>query len=292
MIDGVKVVAFTPSGRKRYMDILRKIVEREHALGNIDEWVIFNNAYIPADDQYTRAMGNGWIKVHDDGLHLSKRKPETIHRFYDLLRDMSAIFVRLDDDIVFAAEGSIKTLVQHKLRHPDQFLSFPVILNNTRMSYFLQQNGCIPYDWGTVSENFLDKLAWRDGRFAEHIHRKALDDIYEGQLYDEFFLSNMVLKGRSADNMCFNHVSVNCFAISGEDMYHCQVPRDEEGYLSDIRPLQLGRFNGICGDAIVAHFAYHPQTAHMEATGLLEEYYALAHNQSRPVRKPGGSNRA
>lgn len=279
MINGKKVIAFTPSGRQRYMDILWKFIERDHTAGIIDEWVIFNNSYTPLDDQHTREFADRgrWITVLSDDLPIAKRNAPSIHRFYKHLRDENAIYVRIDDDIVWIESDAVPLLVSHKLLNPKLFLSYPVIVNNTRMSYWLQENGNIPRDWGNLIDVFLEPTAWRSAAFDAKLQRLVLDTIYSGQpLSSVFGMPDRVTTGRSSDGIPNNHISVNSFAIDGVDMAQCVVPWDEEGYMSDFRPKQLGRFNGICGSAIVSHFAYHPQTAEMEATGMLQEFGVFA----------------
>jgi hypothetical protein len=280
MIDGRKVIAFTPSGRERYMEILRSYVEREHAHGLIDEWVVFNNSYTISDDAYTRALASraSWIKVLSDQMPVSMRRSPTIYRFYHYLTDTNAIYVRLDDDIVFVGPHTVEHIVRHKTAHPTLFLVFPTILNNTRMSYWLQQAGLLPFEWNTLTDHFLEPTAWRDPYFAASIHRRALTVINSGapDELDRFSLPEHVTTGRSSDGVPNNRISVNCFAIDGRDMAACNVPWDEEGYLSHHRPDQLRRFNGIAPGAVVCHFAYHPQTVEMEKTGMLEEYARVA----------------
>jgi hypothetical protein len=279
MIDGKKIIAFTPSGRQRYMDILWRHVERLHALGQIDEWVVFNNSYTDLDDQHTRefAQRGPWITVLNDGLPVRERKAPTIYRFYSQLNDSNAIYVRLDDDIVYVDTDAIPLLVRHKLAHPELFLVFPTIVNNTRMSYWLQESGVIPREWGNLTDIFLEPTAWRSAAFDAKLQRKALDAIYAGNFRASFTMPDRVTTGRSSEGTANNHISVNSFAIDGRDMDACDVTWDEEGYLSDTRPAQLRRFNGVKGDAVVVHFAYHPQTAEMERTGMLEEYNRIAH---------------
>jgi hypothetical protein len=282
MIDGRKIIAFTPSGRQRYMDILWKIIEREHAAGNIDEWVLFNNAYTEADDRHTRAFADrgDWIKVLSDDMPVKARNSPSIHRFYSHLTDPNCIYVRIDDDIVYVDADAIPLLVRHKIANPDLFLVFPTIVNNTRMSYWLQESGVIPRDWGNLTDVFLEPTAWRSAAFDAKLQRKALAAIRAtGGLRDEFTMPDRITHGRSSDGMPNNHISVNSFVIEGRDMVDCRVPWDEEGYLSDKRPAELKRFNGVKGNAVVVHFAYHPQTAEMEATGMLAEYSAIAHKE-------------
>lgn len=288
MIDGKRIVAFTPSGRQRYMDILWKIVEYEHALGHIDEWVLFNNSYSVADDQHTREFADRapWVRVLSDDMPISARAAPSIFRFYRQLNDEEVVYLRLDDDICHVDPCAIRTLVRHKLANPKQFLTFPLIINNTRMSYFLQEAGQIPQWTGTpITDVFLEPTAWRDADFDFYLQSNALDQIYDsGRVADRFRIPDRELIGNSSDGVFMSHVSVNCFAIDGQDMARCRVTWDEEGYLSDHRPRQLLRHNGVCGSAVVCHFAYHPQTARMERSSLLAEYSALAHDQARPVR--------
>lgn len=265
------------------MEILWQIVKREHDAGVVDEWIVFNNAYTLPDDEYTRALAQrgGWITVLSDNLPVKNRRPEQIHRFYHVLQATDAIYVRLDDDLVYLDTGAIPAIVRHKIKHPELFLVYPTIINNTRMSYLLQHQGLIPVSWGNIQDRFLEATAWRSGEFAEKLHRKAIAAIGNGTLVDEFGLADTILIGSSPDGVPYNHLSVNCFAIDGYDMAQCTVPMDEESYLSEWRPSELGRFNGIHGKAVVVHFAYHPQTEFMEQTGLLEKYYAIARNPLR-----------
>ena len=60
MIEGQKIIAFTPCGRKRYMDLLAGYVLREHERGHIDEWILFNNAYFTDDATYADQLAAHW----------------------------------------------------------------------------------------------------------------------------------------------------------------------------------------------------------------------------------------
>jgi hypothetical protein len=309
MIDGKKVIAFTPSGRRRYMEILWRHVEYQHAMGYIDEWVLFNNSYTWEDAHYTRDLvsrGPDWIKVIEVPLpnegpgqtagidHRTRqrvtrrsigsrpgRNAGHISTFYPHLREHDCIYVRLDDDLCYLDPHSIERLVRDKIAHPEAWLSYPVIVNNTRMSYWLQQAGVISPE-PPLTNVFLEPTAWRSGPFVESLHRQALPYAVAGKLSQKFrlplnrVLSNQAEPGVADPQYAEGHVSVNCFVIDGKDMVACNVTRDEEGYLSDHRPKALNRRNRICGDSTVIHFAYHPCTAHMEATGLLAEYQTLA----------------
>lgn len=318
MIDGKRVVAFTPSGRRRYMEVLWRYVEHEHALGHIDEWVLFNNAYSWEDTVYTRELvnrGPGWIKVIEAPLPnegkatvmgidprtrqrvvrtsvgaRAGRNASHIATFYPHLKEHDCIYLRLDDDLCYIDPPCIERLVRYKLAHPEAWLVYPVIVNNTRMSYWLQQAAVIPAE--PVLQNiFLEPTAWRSGPFVESLHRAALPWAVAGRVSEKFKLPNMVLSNKPEPGVvdqqyAQGHVSVNSFVIDGKDMVACNVTPDEEGYLSDHRPKALNRQNHVCGDASVIHFAYHPCTEHMENTGLLAEYAALANGMGLKDRWP------
>lgn len=310
MIDGKKVVAFTPAGRIRYMEILWRYVEHEHSLGHIDEWVLFNNAYTPEDAAYTASLPQrgSWIRVIEVPLPSIPGRPITlgvdprtrqriikpavsttigrrgahhISTFYAHMTETDCIYLRLDDDLVHLDPNAVERLVRYKLANPRAWLVYPTIVNNTRMSYWLQQEGVIPDDWGLLQNVFLEVTAWRSATFAEQLHRLALPWITEGRLSEVFRLRDRVLLNHAEPGVpdqqyAQGHVSINCFVMDGKDMALCRVPPDEEGYLSDFRPKMLNRCNHVCGNAAVVHFAYHPQTTEMEATGLLQEYARLA----------------
>lgn len=271
-IQNTKVIAFTPCGRKRFMDLLAAHVVREHAQGHIDEWVLFNNPYTIEDSTYAAQLAEAydWVKVFDVGETTATRGAFQISTFYGGLDDPDAVYVRLDDDLVYIDESAIPNLVNYRLAHPKPFLVYPTIINNTRTSYALQQAGIIPKGWGEVEPILCAPTAWRDPGFVFRLHQKALDAIDGGSLVADF-----TLESRTMNDFEEGNISINSFAILGKDMVACKVTADEETYLSKTRPAELGRFNARCGDAIVIHFAYHTQTEFMDKSGMLTDYAYL-----------------
>jgi hypothetical protein len=273
MLYGRKIIAFTPCGRKRYMDILAAHVMREQAFGHIDEWVLFNNPYIIDDSTYADQLAakRDWIKVVNVGKETATRDAGQISTFFGALDDPEAIYIRLDDDLCYLAEDFLPKLVRYRLDNPEPFLVYPTIINNTRTSYQLQKEGNIPIkDWGEVEPILCAPMAWGNTNFVFRLHQKALAAIENGTLVKEFELPSGTF-----DNYEDGNISINCFAILGVDMVACNVTRDEEGYLSKHRPMELKRFNARCGDAVVIHFAYHTQTVFMDQSGMLGDYAKL-----------------
>lgn len=286
MIHDHKIVAFTPCGRKRYMDLLTAHILREHAKGHIDKWYLFNNPYTIEDSTYAAQLKSqfDWIEVINVGETTATRVAGQISTFYSSMREPgdNVIYVRLDDDLVYIDEQAIPNLVAYRLGHPAPFLVYPTIINNTRTSYALQQAGIIPAEWGVVEPILCAPTAWRDSRFVFNLHLKALAAIENNRLVEEFKLPSYQFPDYELGN-----ISINSFAIFGKDMHACDVAADEETYLSKRRPQELGRTNARCGDAMVIHFAYHTQTEFMDKSGMLLDYANLVEPLPfRTLREP------
>lgn len=273
MISGQKIVAFTPCGRKRYMDLLAAHVVREQALGHIDKWILFNNPYTIEDSTYAAQLAAkyDWIEILNVGAVTATRGAGQIASFYSSLKETDCIYLRLDDDLIYIDRDAIPNLIRYRLAHPEPFLVYPTIINNTRTSYQLQQRGLIPRAWGEVEPILCAPTAWINPIFVLNLHQKALAAIDGGTLLAEFTLPSEEFTDWETGN-----ISINSFAIFGKDLVECSLTSgDEEGYLSKHRPQAVGRYNARCGDAIVIHFAYHTQTAFMDQSGVLTDYARL-----------------
>jgi hypothetical protein len=283
MIDGQRIVGFTPVGRKRYMDILVPYIIREHERGHIDEWILFNNAFLRDDSDYCNQIAAQlpWVtvvnEVNKGGENDSVfqkfvwHPPTHICGIYDFLTaGEGTIYIRLDDDLCYFDDECIPRLVKYRMANPEPFIVFPTIVNNVRTAYHMQQAGVIPKSWGEVTNSMVDIVAHRNSDFVWNMHQKALSAIERGTLVEEFKLSN-----ENFTDWERGHISVNCYAIFGRDLPF-SVPADEETYLSMTRPQELNRKNARCGDSVVVHFAYHRQAHYMDLTGLLGDYQRIA----------------
>lgn len=275
MIDGHRVIAFTPCGRKRYMDVLARYVAREVEAGHIDEWALWVNPK-DQDKSYAHELAGRFpfVKLIDIDLgkhRFKKYEPLTLHLFYQYMpQERDAIFVRLDDDLVYIAPDCLPKLVRYRLANPQPFLVYPTIINNSRTSYALQQRKLVPNAF--IGPGLLDRVSWETPRFAESLHRRAIPAIRNGGL-QQFTLPSEQFTDYETGN-----ISINCYAMLGSDMVeHTPACHShEENYISIETPKRLNRQNARCGDAFVVHFAYYTQTDHMDRSGLLEEYASLA----------------
>jgi len=280
MIHGHRIVAITPSGRRRFMEVLARYVLREMRRGLVDEWFVYDNCYNQEDSAYTRALAEhpGVRVVGDPGVPPERRNTGHIHLMYPHLTDPDCIYIRLDDDICYLDPDAIVRLVEGRILHEKAFLVYPTIFNNTRMSYMLQRDAILPAK-PEITNHFLDPIAWRSGDWAARVHDVALPAAREQSLH-RLALSSRTFGTRHGIGALDpahgeGRISVNAFAIWGRDMVQCQVTPDEEGYLADKRPRQLERGNAVAFGSAVVHFSYHCQPG-LEERGYLDRYRELS----------------
>ena len=278
MLGSTPVVVVCPAGRRRYLALLmRHLLPLQKLVDRVDLWVN------TGDNQDLLTL-DALAITHPKFVRLVRVPPPTtltprgksklgmsyhIGAFYPHAAEPGTVYVRLDDDICYIHPGAIQTLVEYRLAHPEPFLVYPTIVNNSLMSALLQRHGAFGREIGDCPYEILGR-GWHDGRFAEAVHRRFIQavqrrDISRWQLPDRVFKD-------------YERVSVNCIAWLGADMALCagEVGELEEGYLASERPRVLGRPNALCGAAVVAHFAYGEQRAFIDRTNLLQEYRRLA----------------
>jgi hypothetical protein len=265
------------------MDLLAAYMLREHDRGHVDEWVLFDCPYTYLDKDIAdhTAAGRDWIKViKEPTLVLGSgdaRNPcgWNLSLFYKYLKDTECVYVRMDDDIVYIHDDAIPRLVRFRLANPEPFAIFPLIINNVRTSYLLQQAGILPEsEFGRFTNTMTDKLALETAIHPYRLHRKVLDSLYCGHALEDFALNSRIFTDFED-----GHISINSFAIFGRDMAQygeeCEDTHDEESFFSLWQPEKLGRQNALCGDSIVVHFSYASQCAYMEQSGMFLEYARL-----------------
>jgi hypothetical protein len=278
VIDEKKVIVFTPWGRELTASLLFKYLERDYKAGVVDEWHLWMNT--DPDQLWDRNYGyklaeeNDWIKCVELGdeprLHPKQLNTGRFYVFYQDLKD--AVMVRMDDDIVWVEPNAIERLVQYRIQNEFPFVAFPLIWNNAVCSYYLQQTGGMPKDWGEVQTNHcMDPLGWADHHFAVNIHNYLLDKIEKNEVDDIFMHTSVMLP-------LGHQFSVSCFA-QFPVVYSTGVQGEEEAWHTINLPYQLQRPNVIVPNALVSHFTFYPQRDYILGnTDLLDRYKELAEN--------------
>lgn len=273
MIDGRKVVVFTPWGRELTASILYKYIKRDVEAGVVDEWHLWMNTDPDQESDrkygYELAEEHDWVKTFErpPGDVLWPKQMNT-GRFYEYYKDSSDIMVRMDDDIVWIEPNAIKRLVEYRLENTFPFVVFPLIWNNAVCSFYLQQGEQMPGWWGTVGNNCMDPLGWADAHFAEKIHNHLLQGIEENWV-DKLFMHTSVMLPAG------HQFSVSCFAIDGKE-YESGVAGEEEAWHTIKRPFETGRLNVIVPNSLISHFSFYPQRNYLLGTNILERYRKLS----------------
>jgi hypothetical protein len=295
-----RVVAWTPYGREETVSVLALYMVREHDRGIVDEWwLCLNMDDGQVNDRFFAELLAG---IHP-WIHLVTRPAGTVRLFpkqrntgyfYREMTDPDTVFVRLDDDIVYVHEEAITRLVEHRLDAGSGVASFPVMWNNSVISWFAQQAGVIPgagtvtglsldvekdrklgvvteYVWPKVGGPYcMDGVGWADGRFGVALHRRLLSWLEEGTPERAFLYQDYQLPVGL-------QFSVSTFASLGS-MYASLptpgvlVPEEEESWHTVHEPRRIQQPNMIVGDSLVSHYTFFPQGPIIRATDILDRY--------------------
>lgn len=284
MIDNHPVIAWTPYGRERTVSILVKYLERDHKAGILDEyWLYLNTDPNQEGDlryAYQLARDNDWIKlkVRPEGSPRLHPKQRNTGWFYQHCTDPDAVYVRMDDDLVYVHQDAVQHLVKARLDWEGSVLcAFPIIINNAVVSWHLQQQGRIPgpgEGWQKVTLPYcMDPVGWGDGAFAVGLHELLLAHIEAGTVEQLFMHHPVVLAPRQ-------QFSVSCFATMGSDYADFtpagNIGKEEEFWHSVHRPSEIGKANMVVENSLFSHWSFYGQHRELNATDLLERYRKLA----------------
>ncbi|MFI1166575.1 hypothetical protein ACH4UM_23965 [Streptomyces sp. NPDC020801] len=283
MIDGKRVIAWTPYGRRRTYSILFKYLQRDFEEGLLDEaWLYMNTDPQGQEDDIAYAHELAaefptWVKLkhRPEGVnlgHLPKQRYTGLA--YRAMTDADTVYLRFDDDVVYVHEAAVENLVRARIEMPAPVAVFPIIINNAICSHFLQLCGKIPMEWGEVRPYCMDPTGWANGPFAVRLHEMLLDHIEAGTVEDLYLYQDFPLAPGT-------QFSVSCFASRGEDYAALPqpgvlVPDEEESWHTIHQPVAKGVPNILRGNALVSHWSFFPQHPFLNNTTLLDRYRELA----------------
>lgn len=265
-----KVVVTTPAGRRRYLEIFKKFIYRKMDEGVVDGWQLWQNTVDIGDIAYLASMEaeNPRVKRYflDEAIVPSWESYDALRtfEFFHNAHDDDTIYVRFDDDIVWAADDAIEKMVKARIDHPDAFAIYPNIINSTTCNAMHQQKGVLSQEAGKVhwfGENdgdpnyvYLDAFNYTDSKFADLIH-ETFRKHHEAGTLSEYYLPS-----RSFDR--YERFSICSLAWWGKDKI---IPgRVEEPQLSWEMPDLWKRPVWFCGDALMVHYAYHTHRPYLD----------------------------
>ncbi|MFE9391718.1 hypothetical protein [Streptomyces sp. NPDC006784] len=279
MIDDKRVVAWTPFGREATVSILARYMARDHDAGVVDEWILYMNLdedKQAADRMYGEQLAaeHDWIRILERPQRHPGPKQRSTGYAYRSFVDPDTVYVRFDDDVVYVHDGTVETLVRKKIEMGDSKAIFPIIWNNALVSWYLQQCGIVPREWGEVSPYCMDPVGWANGPFAVKLHTLLLEHIAAGTVESLYMYQDFPIK-------LGDQFSVSCFASAGADYAALDTPGvlvpDEEEHFHTVHwPRVTGQPNILAGNALVSHWSFFPQRPFLQDSGLLDRYRDLA----------------
>jgi hypothetical protein len=262
MLNGHKVIVVTPAGRRRFLPIIQHYIMREsiHGSGVIDEWRLWINTKDQADIDLMEDMATAnpdFIKCQysEDGPLGNIGDMSAIRSFYTKeTLDPDAVYLRIDDDIVFVDTDAFKTLARFRLDNLHYFCITANMVNSGLCSHLHDRMGM---------HQPMDRVLWSSEggplhwsvNMATLIHDTFIRDIHGGRVdawkqYERWELW---------ENPRFG---IACTAYLGKDLLALLGKwegDEDETFFTEIWPRRIKRINAICGKSLMAHYAYFPQ---------------------------------
>jgi hypothetical protein len=272
-----RIVAVTPAGRRKYLELLKHYVLRD---STIAEWHLWDNCRKSEDRTYIQGLAREHPKVKIVEIQGADGSNRSVNRFYPFCKDVDAFYIKMDDDLVYLPDHIGERLYRQAIAERDKYIWWsPLIVNNAICSWLLKYHSRVEIP-EFVSCQAADSLAWANPGFAERLHRKFLaavetNDIGMFQVPDfEVSLSRF---------------SINCIGFFGKDVAElgegfCPVGVDDEEWISAVLPSQVGKPGRIAGAIATAHFSYYTQEADLLKCRILDDYYRIAGLKPEPYQ--------
>lgn len=258
-----KVVCVTPAGRRRYM---RYLVPQIIVSPLVDRYDIWVNTTDRGDITFLNELQKKYPKIR------LLQQPEgkidsfySIRTFFRYAIESDSIYIRLDDDIVWIEPNFFEEMIHFRLSHPEFFWVSPLVINNAICTHLLQRQNLFQYP-KYITANCYDELGWKNGKFAEDLHRWFMDKI----------IDRTYKKLHSEGNpIALNRFSINSICWFGKTFRSFKgfvTSNDEEEFMTVIKPTEMGLLNYIYCNTIVAHLAFFPQRDFIDKTDILDRY--------------------
>jgi hypothetical protein len=193
----------------------------------------------------------------------------SIYSFFEDCIDPDAVYLRLDDDIVYIHPGSISNIFNSRIKDEDTFLMYGNIVNNAIISHLHQRIGALPVT-KIAGYECMDAVGWKDPEFAHNVHNNFLKKYAKNEL-DNYFMNDWILYD-------YARVSINCICWLGKTFskFNGKVGHDEEQWLSVDYPKSVGTPNKIIGNTLFVHYSFYTQRPYLDNTEILSLYKTIA----------------
>ena len=266
----MKLIVVTPAGREKYLRLLSHYV-----LGSpqVVEWQLWDNCRNEADHAYLHRLAASDPRCKLKQLPGAKGGFGIIGDFFRFCDDADALYLRLDDDMIFIEDGFFPRFIARAEAERGKAIWFsPIVINNAICNFMLQQFSRVAIS-GPISCQAMCPYSWAYPDFPEAMHPVFVDAIRSGRL-DDFRVPDREIR--------LSRFSINALGFFGAeklalgDTFLPPGYQGEEEWLSAVLPARLDRAGKIFGDLLVAHFSFYTQEHRLLQTGILDSYYRLA----------------
>ena len=275
----MKLIVVTPAGREKYLRLLSHYV-----LGSSEvvEWHLWDNCRTEADRAYLDRLAASDPRCRIKRLPGADGGFSIIGDFFRFCDDRDALYLRLDDDVVFVETGFFEKFKKRALAERGAAVWYaPLIINNAVCSSLIKHLSGVVID-GPVTCQAMCPFTWAHASFPAALHPVFIEAVRAGRL-DEFKVPDRELRtGR---------FSINAIAFFGDEIAALgesffPPAGNEEEWFSAILPAKLDRPAKIFGDLLVAHFSFYTQERRLLQTDILDRYYTLAGLRAPDYEKP------
>lgn len=267
----LKLIVATPAGREQYLRLLSRYVL---ASPEVTEWHLWDNCRNDRDRAYLRQLAASDPRCKIKELPGADGGIAIIGEFLRYCDDADALYLRLDDDIVFIEEGFFPRFIARAEAERGKALWFaPMIINNAICAFLLKHRSALRFE-GPVTAQAMCPHAWAYADMPIALHPVFIEAVRAGRLADFRVPDETIRLARFSIN-AIGFFGADRVAL-GERFYPPEAEGDDEEWLSAVLPVLTGGHGKIFGDLAVAHFSYYKQEARLLQTDILAEYYALA----------------
>lgn len=268
-----RVVVLVPGGRRAHLAALMP-----HLINNtiVDEVRILLNTKNKADLEYMQGLNTaGKVNLIPLPPGVEPNGNRTVNLIYGDAIDVDCVYLKIDDDVNWMEDHTIKRVVAAKVKSKATFLASPIVINNTVCTHILQRNRRIDFIERYVQVE-PGGFTWEKSHVAKRLHWYLLERIRANSVEDLHVADQLVATTR---------LSINFICFLGKDMKELggTIPeywrgghQSDEEYLTVHAPAVLKKANVVVGNALAAHHSFFPQTQEINRTLILENYQSIA----------------
>jgi hypothetical protein len=280
MMSAMKLIVVTPAGREKYLRLLSHHVLKSP---EVSEWQLWDNCRNERDRAYLHVLAASDPRCKLKQLPGADGGWKIIGSFFRFCDDRDALYLRLDDDVIFLEDGFFPKFIERAKAERGKAIWFsPLVINNVICSFLIQHFSGVNLS-GPISCQAMCPYAWAYPDLAEALHPAFVDAVKTGRI-DAFRVPDHEIK--------LSRFSINALGFFGADKVALGdefLPpghEAEEEWLSAVLPARTGRPGKIFGDLLVAHFSFYPQERRLLQTDILAAYYQLAGVEVPVFEKP------